>query len=87
MVSNQAVLKLFDPPTRHHRVFFAPVFVSVRFSFLWFARGDNGRGQIGRPHTVVAYCGIQEIILVGRLSLLTERECGRSDDIIDDANS
>ena len=67
--------------------FFSPVFVSNRFSFLFFARGDDGLGRIGRPHTVGAYFGIQAVILVGSLSLLTERECDRADDIIDDANS
>ena len=36
---------------------------------------------------MVAYCGMQKIVLVGSLSLLTEREYGRADDIIDDANS
>ena len=87
MVLNKAMLKLSDPPTRHHRVLFAPVFVSTRFSFLWFTRGDDGLGRIGRPHKVVACCGIQAIVLVGSLSLLTERECGRADDIINDANS
>ena len=87
MVSNQAVLKLSDPPTHHHRVLFALVFVSIRFSFLWFARGDDGLGRIGRPHKVVAYCGIKAIVLVGSLSLLTEIEYGRADYIIDDANS
>ena len=87
MVLNKAVLKLSGPPTRHHRVLFAPVFVSIRFSFLWFARVDDGLGRIGRPHKVVAYFGIQAIVLVGILSLLTERGCGKADDIIDDANS
>ena len=87
VVLNQAVLKLSDPPTRHHRFLFAPVFVLIRFSFTWFARGNDGLGQIGRPHKVVVHCGIQAIVLVGSLSLLTEREYGRSDDIIDDANS
>ena len=87
MVLNQAVLKLSDPLTRHHRVFFAPVFVSNRFSLLFLARGDNGLDQIGRPHKVGDYFGIQAIVLVGSLSLLTERECGREDDIINDAIS
>ena len=36
---------------------------------------------------MVAYFGIQAIVLIGSLSLLTEKECGREDDIIDDANS
>ena len=52
-----------------------------------FARGDVGLGRIGRPHKVGAYFGICAIVLVGSLSLLIERECGRADDIIDDANS
>ena len=55
--------------------------------FLLFARGDNGLGRIGRPHKVGAYFGIRAIVLVGSLSLLTEIEYVRSDDIIDDANS
>ena len=67
--------------------FFAPVFVSNRFSLLFFARGDDGLGRIGRPHKVGAYLVIQAFVLVGSLSLLTERECGRLDDIIDDANA
>ena len=49
--------------------------------------GDDELGRIDRPHKVVDYCGSQAVVLVGRLSLLTERECGRVDDIIDDANS
>ena len=67
--------------------FSAPVFVSNRFSLLLFARGDDGLGRIGRPHKGGAYFGIQAIVLVGSLILLTERECGRSDDIIDNAHS
>ena len=86
MVLNQAVMKLSGPLTRHHH-FFAPVFVSNRFSFLLFDRGDDGLGRIGRPHKVGACFGIQAIVLVGSLSLLTERECGRADDIINDASS
>ena len=38
-------------------------------------------------HTKGAYFVIQEIVLVGSLSLLTKRHCVRADDIIDDANS
>ena len=87
MVLNQAVLKLSGPLTRHHRVLFALAFVSNRFSFLLFARGDDWLGRSGRPHKVGAYFGIQAIVLVGSLSLLIERECGRADDIIDDASS
>ena len=81
------MLKLSDPPTRHHRVLFALVFVLIRVFFLWFTRGDDGLGRIGRPHKAVAYFGIQEIVLVGSLSLITKRELGREDDIIDDSNS
>ena len=81
------MLKLSNPPTRHHWVLFAPVFLSIRFSFLWFARGNDGLGRIGRSHKVVAYFVIQEVVLVGSLILLTERECVRADDIINDANS
>ena len=84
---NQAVLKLYGPLTRHHQVLFAPVFVLNRFSFLLFARGDGRLGRIGRPHKVGAYFGIQAIVLVGNLSLLKEIECGREDDIINDASS
>ena len=87
MVINQAVLKLSGPLTRHHRVLFAPVFVSNRFSFLLFARGDGRLGRIGRPHKVGAYLGIQPIVLVVILSLLTKRECSRADDMIYDASS
>ena len=84
MVLNQAVLKLSGPLTRHHQVLFAPVFVSNRFSFLLFTMGNYGLDRIGRPHKVGDYFGIQAIVLVGSLSLLTERELGRADDIIDD---
>ena len=78
---------LSNTPTRHHWVLFDPFFVLIRFSFLLFARGDDGLGRIGRPRKLGAYFGIQEIVLVGSLILLTERECGREDVIIDDANS
>ena len=87
MVLNQDLLKLSGPITCHHRVLFAPVFVSIRFYLLLFARGDDMLDQIGRPPKVGAYFGIQAIVLVGSLSLITEIGCGRADDIINDANS
>ena len=81
------MLKLSGPLTRHNQVLFAPVVVSNRFYFIFFARGDDGLGRIVRPHKVGAYFGIQAVFLVGSLSWLTERECGRADYIIDNLSS